>query len=167
VIHLIKELDLQLFGVTLPTNPSPSTATAGKDFLLSVNTGTAAAPAWTLIGGQRGSSLTRKANSIDVSHKTTDGWSSKKAGLKSWAIDLSGLILLQDAGLQALENAFNAGIDVNLKFQYPDLTYRTGWAAITDFSFDNPHDGAATLKGTLEGNGALSNLVTPPAQPAS
>ena len=142
---------------TGPINPSPSNATVGKDYLLLVNTGTVETPVWTLIGGQRGSSLSRKADSVDTSHKTSGGWTSKKAGLRSWSIDLSGLVLLNDPGIEALEQAFTAGQEVNLKFQYPDATYRTGWAAITDFSFENPHDGAATLKGSLEGNGALSD----------
>lgn len=148
-------------SVTLPNNPSVSSATVGKDYLLYINTGAVDTPVWTLIGGQRGSSLKRTAESIDISHKTSGGWKSAKAGLRNWSIDLDGLVLLQDTGLEALENAFNAGKEVHLKFQYPDLKYRTGWAAITDLSIETPHDGAATLKGTLEGNGALSDIITP------
>lgn len=153
--------DQQLFAVTLPDNPSTSAATVGKDYLLYVNTGTVATPVWTMIGGQRGSSLSRSADSIDVSHKTSGGWKSTKAGLRGWSIDLDGLCLLSDTGLEALETAFNAGKEVHLKFEYPDEKYRTGWAAITDLSIDTPHDGEASLKGTLEGNGALSDLTTP------
>ena len=143
----------------LPENPSQSEATVGKDYLVSVDKGTVTSPDWVLIGGQRNSALNRKADSIDVSHKTSGGWKSSKAGLKSWGIDLSGLVLLNNPGIEVLEQAFDESKGVHLKFQYPDGSYRTGWASITDFSFDVPHDGAATLKGTLEGNGALSSSM--------
>ena len=160
------KFNLQLFAAELPDNPESSPATVGKDYLLSVNVGTAATPEWALIGGQQNSSLARKADSIDASHKTSGGWKVKKAGLKEWSVDLSGLILLDadddngalEEGLQALDDAFMDGKDANLKFQYPSGAYRTGWAAVTDYEFDVPHDGAAKIKGTLEGNGALSEL---------
>ena len=37
----------------LPENPSQSTATVGKDYLLYVDTGTSNEPKWTVVGGQR------------------------------------------------------------------------------------------------------------------
>jgi len=143
-------------AITLPTNPSVSSASVGKDFLLSVNTGTVETPVWTLIGGQRGTSLSRSADEIDVSHKTTGGWKSVKAGLRSWSIDLDGLVLLADAGLAALEYAFMTSAEINVRLLYPDGSYQIGWGSLTDFSMDTPHDGEATLKGTIGGNGALS-----------
>ncbi len=145
--------------MTLPTNPSTSSATVGKDYLLYINTGTATVPVWTLIGGQRGSSLSRSADSIDVSHKTSGGWKSALAGLRGWSIDLDGLVLLTDLGLQALEQAFMSGIEINIKFAYPDATYHTGWGSITDFSIETPHDGEASLSGTIEGNGPLDPRI--------
>lgn len=144
-------------SITLPENPSVSSATVGKDYLLSVNTGTVAVPVWTLIGGQKSSDLNRTADSIDVSHKTTGGWKSNKAGLRGWSIDLSGLLLLQDAGVAALDYAFTNGKEVNIKLEYPDGTCRTGWGSITDFSETNPDDGEAGIKGTIEGNGAITD----------
>ena len=145
--------------ITLPTNPSPAQATVGKDYLLYINTGTVATPVWTLIGGQRSGNLNRKAESIDASNKTTGGWKQSLPGLLSWSIALDGLVLLQDLGLQALEQAFNAAQQVELKFVYPNLTYRTGWASITELSIDNAYNAAATLKGTLDGVGPLSELM--------
>ena len=148
--------------ITLPNNPSPSAACVGKDFLLYINTGTVETPNWTLVGGQRNSSLNRSADSVDVSHKTSGGWKSTRAGLRSWSIDLDGLVLLQDAGVEALETAFNEGKEVHVKFKYPDGKYRDGWAAITELSIDTPHDGEASVSGKLEGTGPLSDLKTEP-----
>lgn len=154
-----------IFGA-LPVNPSVSSATVGKDYLLYVNTGTVNSPTWTLVGGQRGASLARTADSIDISHKTSGGWKSMKAGLRGWSIDLDGLVLLQDPGVQALEEAFMGGLEVHIKLEYPDGTVQTGWGSLTDFSMEAPHDGEASLKGTIEGNGALS-ARTPSITPLS
>lgn len=153
-------------GLTLPTNPSTSTATVGKSYLLNINTGTASTPVWTLIGGQRASTLSRKGDSIDVSNKTNQGWKSSLIGLLSWSIALDGLVMLNDAGILALETAFNAGAQINVQFVYADGSYRTGWATISELTLDNQYNQAATLKGTLEGVGALSS-VQPVISPAT
>lgn len=154
------KFDLQLFAVKdLPESPTTSTATVGKDYLLFIATGMDIAnPTWVLIGGQRGLSLSRQADEIDVSSKTSGGWKDTLAGLKSWSIDLDGLLLLNDDGVDTLEYAFIAGSKVFLKMQYPNKRYRTGWCSITDFSNEAPHDGEASLKGTLSGSGPLSDL---------
>lgn len=150
----------------LPENPNKTTATVGKDYLLSVNTGTYDTPVWTLVGGQRNSKLDKKSDSVDVSDKTTGGWKATLPGLKSWTIDLSGLAMLNDDGVDAIETAFDAGKPVDIKFQYPDKAYQRGWASITAFSRDVPHNGAATISGTLEGNGALSARTTDTSAPS-
>ena len=143
-------------SVSLPDNPSVSNAQVGKDFLVYINTGAAAEPTWTLVGGQRSGTLNREADSIDVSYKASDGWKASKAGLRGWSIELGTLVMLSDTGIQALEAAFLAGKEVNLKFENPDDSYYTGWGSITSFSLSTPHDGAAEISGTIEGNGALS-----------
>lgn len=143
-------------SITLPDNPTTQNSEVGKDFLLKINTGTSASPTWTLIGGQRSSDLSRSAESIDTSHKGNEGWGSKKPGLRNWSIDLSGLMLRSDAGIEALEYAFLNGKEVNIALFYPDGSYQSGWGSITDFSLSTPHDGVAEISGTIEGNGALS-----------
>ncbi len=146
----------------LPTPASTTTATVGKDFLIYVNTGTSEADAkWTVVGGQRNSKLSLKADEVDVSDKTSGGWGAKLAGTRQWSFELSGLVMLNDDGVSALQALFLAGKLAHVKFEYPDKKYQVGWAAITDFSFDTPHDGAATLTGTLSGNGPLSDIIDP------
>ena len=144
-------------AITLPVNPSASSAAVGKDFLLKINTGTAGSPTWTIVGGQRSADLGRSADSIDVSHKTSGGWKSSKAGLRGWSVDLDALVLLSDAALPYLEKAFQDGAEINVQLLYPDGTVQSGWGSLTDFSLATPHDGEASLTGTIEGNGALSS----------
>ena len=143
---------------TFPTRTdATSTATAGKDYLIYLNTGTTeAAPTWTLLGGQRSGDLNREADEIDASHKTSGGWKSTLPGLRSWSIDLETVYLAGDTGAKFLEAAFLAGKQVHVKFEYPDKSFVTGWGAITECSLSTPHDDVATLKGTISGDGPLS-----------
>lgn len=136
-----------------------STSTAGKDYLIYINTAaTEAAPTWTLLGGQRSGDLTRQADEIDASHKTSGGWKSTLPGLRSWSIDLETVYLAGDAGAKFLEAAFLAGKQIHIKFEYPDKSYVTGWASVTECSLSTPYDDVATIKGTLNGDGALSDV---------
>lgn len=143
---------------TFPTRTdATSTATAGKDYLIYLNTGaTEAAPTWTLLGGQRSGDLKREADEIDASHKTSGGWKSTLPGLRSWSIDLETVYLAGDTGAKFLEAAFLAGKQVHVKFEYPDKSFVTGWGSITECSLSTPHDDVATLKGTISGDGPLS-----------
>ena len=143
---------------TFPTRTdATSTATAGKDYLTYLNTGaTEAAPTWTLLGGQRSGDLNREADEIDASHKTSGGWKSTLPGMRSWSIDLETVYLAGDTGAKFLEAAFLAGKQVHVKFEYPDKSFVTGWGSITECSLSTPHDDVATLKGTISGDGPLS-----------
>ena len=138
-----------------------STATLGKDYLIHLNTGgVAETPTWTLLGGQRSASLSRSAEEIDVSHKTSGGWKAVMPGLRSWSIDLESVYLASDEGASFLEAAFTAGKPVYVKLEYPDKSYVTGFAAINSFDMEAPNDDACTIKGTLNGIGALSERKT-------
>ena len=149
-------------ATTFPTKTnSTQTATAGKDYLIYINTGsTEATPTWTLLGGQRSGDLSRTAEEIDAAHKTSGGWKSSLPGLRSWSLDLESVYLAGDTGAKFLEAAFLAGKEVHIKFEYPDKSYITGWGAITDCSLSAPHDDVATISGTINGDGPLSELTT-------
>lgn len=141
----------------IPELTTGLTACVGKDFLVYINTGASeAVPTWTLVGGQRSATLNVDTDSIDASDKTSGGWKVNLPGLSGWSLDLGGLVELQDAGLQALEYASQNQKMVHIKFKYPDGTIQTGKATLSKFSIDAPHDGEATLSGTLDGAGALS-----------
>lgn len=146
---------------TFPEKSASTTATAGKDYLVYVATaGTESNYTWTLVGGQRSGSLSRSAEEIDASHKTSGGWSSTLAGLRSWSLDMEAVYLAGDDGAKFLEAAFLAGKAVHIKFEYPNKSYVTGWGSITDLSLDTSHDDVATISGTISGDGPLSELQT-------
>lgn len=142
-------------AVNLPINPSASTAVVGKDFLLYVNSGTAEAPVWVLVGGQRSSDLSRSGETIDTSSKSSGSWGGGMVGTLTWSTDLDAIVVLNDIGARILEVAFSNRKQINIKLERPDGTYYTGWGAITDFSLSVPHDDVASISGTITGDGEL------------
>ena len=153
--------DLQMCAINLPENPETSKATVGKDYTLYINTGTLDIPIWTRVGGQRNSPFNQTGDTIDVSHKASGGYKAMLTGLKGWSISLDALAMLDDPGLEALEYAYDHSKQVNIKFERPDGKFRTGWASVTEFSIDPPHDGAAAISGNLEGVGKPSDWTEP------
>lgn len=145
----------------LPINPQNAPAQLGKDFLISVNTGTVEAPIWSVVGGQRSTALNRSADEIDASNKATSGWKTSKAGLRSWSMDAEAVAVLDNVGAEALEYAYINGLEINVQFKYPDGSYYSGWGSITDFSLETPHDDVATISATISGNGPLMYTSKP------
>ncbi len=134
--------------------------TAGKNYLLYINVGTdeTTNADWLLLGGQRSGDISRKADSIDASHKGTGGWKSTIPGLKEWSIDLETLLMPNEESLVLLEKAFLNDDLIHLKIEYPDKSYMTGICSVTELSLNTPHDDVATYKGSLNGVGPLSEL---------
>ena len=97
---------------SLPINPNKASATLGKDYLLSVNTGTNDVPVWSQVGGQRSTSLNKSAEEIDGSDKTTGGWKITKAGLRSWSMELESVVVLDDKGADAIDSVSYTHLDV-------------------------------------------------------
>ena len=91
-----------------------STKVAGVDVLLKVKSGTGTL---TAIGGQKGCSLSRSAETIDVSDRTSGGWAQSIMGLKSWSIDCDGFVCIGDSGFDLLYTAFEnrEAIDIEIK----------------------------------------------------
>lgn len=150
----------------IPENPNGNAAALGKDILYYINIGAAAVPVWLLVGGQTKSTLSRSADTVDASDKTSGGWKVTLPGLKSWSLDLEGLILMNNDALGYLEYAFQNGKELNVKTEYSDGSYQTGWGSLTDFKFEAPKDDVATLSGTISGDGALS-ARTPTVSPTT
>ena len=110
------------------------------------------------MGGQRSGDVSRKADSIDASSKDSGGWKVTIPGMKEWSIDLETLLMPNEESLVLLEKAFLNDEKIHLKFEYPDKSYMTGYASITELSLSTPHDDVATYKGSLNGAGPLSEL---------
>lgn len=133
---------------------------AGVDVLLKVKKG----EELKVVGGQTGASLSRSASTIDVSDKTTGGWSSSMVGLKSFSIDAEGFVSLGDEGQELLEEAFEnrekvvAEIRIGGDENENGITY-TGNCVITSLENEFSQDDAITFSVSLEGAGELKRVV--------
>ena len=126
---------------------------AGVDVLLKVKKG----GSFVAVGGQKGASLSRSAETIDVSDKTSGGWSESIMGMKSWSLECEGFVCLGDEGFEILHTAFDnrEAIDVEIKIGGTEGYTYTGKVVITDFPEDYAQDNAVTYSLSLQGASAL------------
>ena len=117
-----------------------------------------------IIAGQRGASLSRSAETIDVTTKDGDLWSASIAGFKSWSVDCDGAWIQGDQSQAKLNKAFLAGeevkVTVYMNVSGSDGSWESeekfsGQAIITDYSFDLPYDDLASYSISLQGTGPL------------
>lgn len=148
---------------SLPTNPNAAQASLGKNFLIYVDTraDSATEAVWTAVGGQKTASLKRSAEEIDASCKTSGGWKTTLAGQKSWSLDMESVVVQDNTGKEALDYAYENGVQVHIKLEENVGGAATGnvfhgWAAVTDYSLDAPQDDVTTISATLSGAGALT-----------
>lgn len=151
-------IDTEKLIQNLPEMTTDTQAVPGKNTLLFVKV---SQTGWALIGGQKNSPLTQKAESLDGSDKTTGGWAKGLPGMKSWSIEYDGLYVLGDVGLAILRKQYREGAKVYVRIVYPGGQYVQGWASVTEFSDSNAADAIHTVKVSLTGYGAISDLITP------
>lgn len=142
----------------LPAMPENTTALPGKDTVLYIALDST--PTWLLLGGQRNSPISRKADSIDGTHKASGDYAEKLPGMLSWSISYDGLYVANDDAVAVLDDRFKNRKPVFVREEYPDGSYRTGWASVTQMDEDHSYNGVSTLKMTLEGRGAISDIQT-------
>lgn len=114
-----------------------------------------------VLGGQRGATLNRGSETLDVSNKATGGaWKEFITGAKEWSIDCDGILIDGDSAFTALETSFLSGTIVKVKIGDDAGWGYEGNAIITDFPIEAPYDDALSYTVTLQGTGELSKLAT-------
>ena len=109
----------------------------------------------TLIGGQQDCSINRETETSDVTTKDSGIWSEAEAIGLSWSVDLDGLLVVGDAGLKALETAWENLQQVDVKYGTAS-NYKSGKAIITSLSSNSASKEKTTYSVSLQGVGALS-----------
>ena len=131
-------------------------AKRGLNVIISIKKGSE----YKVVGGQRGATLNRGSETLDVSNKATGGaWKEFITGAKELSIDGDGILIDGDEAFGLLEEAFLAGTIVDVK-----IGDDTGWgfqgnAIITDFPVEAPYDDALSYSMTLQGTGALNKVT--------
>ena len=139
-----------------PKNTNASQSMAGKNLLLYIAYGegaTVESPIWNLVGGQRNSPLSMSADEIDASDKSSGGWGETLQGTKTWSIEQECVYKVHDNGFDIMRYAFLNDIPVYLMRRDKNGNAVKGFANITEFSDDNPHDDVATATVTFSGIG--------------
>lgn len=125
------------------------------------------------LAGQRGASISRSAETVDVTSKDDGLWASSIAGYRSWSIDVDGAWIEGDAMLKAVDDAFKNGTPLEIAIfmnlersgQGDSATFTAkekyeGEVYVTDFSFDLPYDDLTSYSMTLQGTGELKRIDT-------
>ena len=169
----MKNLDfrkLQLFAFDnnayCDFSSSAAKTVAGKDILLAIYSMDGSE--LLAISGQQGLTINRSADSIEITSKdTAGGWKSKIAGMKEWSIDNDGLYVPNDQSHSVLSTAFENSDPVCIKVVNGKTKVGMfgGLAVITDYPIEAPYDDAMTYSLTLEGMGALVDLLVNPVTP--
>ena len=139
-------------AANFPMQPNKSQTLAGKSLLLFLNYGEGATvenPKWGLVGGQRNSPLSMSGDEIDGSDKASGGWGESLQGTKSWSIEQEGVYKVN-----------NVAVHIMRLDKYGNAV--KGFANITEFSDDNPHDDVATVTMTLSGIGKPEFVTNEP-----
>ena len=108
----------------------------------------------TLIGGQQNCSINRETETSDTTTKDSGVWSEAEAIGLSWSVDLDGLVVVGDAGLKALETAWENLQQVDVKYG-TSTNYKSGKAIITSLSSNSANKEKTTYSVSLQGVGAL------------
>ena len=108
----------------------------------------------TLIGGQQNCSINRETETSDTTTKDSGVWSEAEAIGLSWSVDLNGLVVVGDAGLKALETAWENLQQVDVKYGTAS-NYKSGRAIITSLSSNSASKEKTTYSVSLQGVGAL------------
>lgn len=120
---------------------------AGVDVLVKIDT-TGEGRTYTAVGGQKGCTLNRSAETIDVTDKNSNGWSENMAGIKSWSVDMDGFVVLEDTALEKLAEHFEQRKPVKVQLDMGGARY-SGDAYIVDFPIEAPLDDAVTYSLSL------------------
>lgn len=130
-------------------------AMKGLDVLIKVNVGTAESPEYVAVGAQRGASLGMSSETLDKTSKDSEGWQESLSGLKSWSISTDGLLILDDEGYMALEDAYMTSENVLVQFSTKSGAMYEGDAIITTIDLDAPYDDLSSYSAEFQGSGEL------------
>ena len=116
----------------------------GADFLLLVNTGTPASPAYEAVGCQRDCTIEESSDSIDLSCKDSRN-ERVEPGRYHSTISLDSLIVLSDAAYAALKAANRAGDMILVAREIEDVVTETANCKIDSLSESYPDQAEAVV----------------------
>ncbi|MEY9867817.1 TP901-1 family phage major tail protein [Peribacillus sp. B2I2] len=126
-------------------------AVKGVDILILVN--------GTIVGGQRGATLSESVETIETTHKLTSGFKEFEYGFGEWTVSADGVYIKGDAGYVALRDAMRNKQKVTLRIQEEGVNLEQGQALVTSRELEGAYDGEATYSVEFQGTGAITPVV--------
>lgn len=115
----------------------------------------------TVIGSQKGASISRSAEMLDVSTKASDE-AAFLPGKQTFNVECSSFYITGDSGYGSLVTAYEAGSSVTMVWS-DDInaagtpaTVKTCSAYVSSLSLDAPAHGPAEISISLQGSGAVT-----------
>lgn len=113
------------------------------------------------IGGQKNTSISMSADTLDASCKDSGDWYINISGPKQWSSSCDGVIYVNDAGYKAAVNDFMDSAPIKAVFKNETGTIHfEGEAYITSLDLDAPYEDLTTYSIELVGAGKLDNKAT-------
>lgn len=122
----------------------------------------------TAIGGQKSTSISMSADTIDASCKDAGDWYINISGPKQWSASCEGIVYLNDEGYKAAVNAFMNSTAITAVFKNEKGTiHYEGEAYITSLDLDAPYEDLTSYSMEVSGAGKLEDKTTTNPQPQS
>lgn len=115
----------------------------------------------TAIGGQKSTSISMSADTIDASCKDAGDWYINISGPKQWSASCDGIVYLNDEGYKAAVNAFMNSTAITAVFKNEAGTiHYEGEAYITSLDLDAPYEDLTSYSMEVSGAGKLEDKAT-------
>jgi TP901-1 family phage major tail protein len=126
----------------------------GVDILIMVEDAVTAGT-YVEVGGQRNATFSEEVETIDVTSKSSDGYTESDYGLGSWSISCDGVYVLGDAQYKALKDAMRNKEKVKVRWAETGTGGQTeeGFALVTSRELEAPFDAEVTYTVELTGSG--------------
>jgi len=130
----------------------------GFEGVLYYNTGTTGSPVWASIDTVRSVTAQLNAGTVDDTSRTTNGWRSRKQGLKEWGADFEMIYEPTDTAWQNIRESFFDGTIIEVLIMDRDITIDgayglRGTVEVTNFEKAEPLEDVQSNSTTFAGNG--------------
>jgi TP901-1 family phage major tail protein len=127
----------------------------GIDILVLANTGTTELPAFEVVGGQRGATLSEENETFETTNKVSGKAREFEYGFYQWSISADGVHVKDDTAYKKLVDAVRNQEKVIIQWKEGTEVIQ-GLALVTSRELEGPYDGEATYSLEFQGTGELS-----------
>jgi len=113
------------------------------------------------VAESRSFTLTENQALIDLTNRDSNWWSQFIAGIRDWEISGDGLYIYNDLARRRLQTHYATRVPAQLTVTLmlaAGLYIFTAHCILTNLTYPNPHDDAATISFTLKGTDELVSV---------